>query len=359
MSPVNPDSDQLSQPVVSIIIVNWNTRDLLTNCLRSIVAETLCGYEIIVIDNASSDGSAQMIRGEFPHVHLFENNENRGFAAANNQGIQLATGRYVLLLNPDTLILDGAIDRTLAYADATPDAGVIGCRVLEAADKVQQTCFGFPHPSNLFLLHSGLNRLFPKSRLFGRAKMGWWDRQSERDVDVVSGMFMLVRRSALDQIGNMDESFFVYAEEADWCLRFQKRGWRCVFTPVASILHLDGGGKGASQARIEAHIQKQKSLLRFNRKHYGRCGWLMTKSIMMGAAMVRYLLFSPIARLKPKDTSIIEKALIARRSLSFHFVGREPVIQLSTPSVEQQRQYQFQSQDVEMSHFTSQRTEGL
>src|SRR5262245_55580058 len=154
---------------VSVIIVSWNTRDLLRGCLRSVFEQTKeASFEVFVVDNNSCDGSADIVRAEFPKVKLIENTQNRGFAAANNQAIQLRLGRYMLLLNPDTLILDDAISRCVRYADAHSDVGVVGCQVLEDEERIVT----FPTPWNEFLALSGLSRAFPRSRLFGRPKLG-------------------------------------------------------------------------------------------------------------------------------------------------------------------------------------------
>ncbi len=224
---------------VSIIIVNWNTRDILRNCLTSVYAETKdIEFEVIVIDNASTDDSPEMVVKEFPKATIIENSQNKGFAAANNQGLAIVRGRYVLLLNSDTVVLDGAITRSVTFSDAHPEAAVAGCRVLNPDKALQPTCFMFPSTLNMLLLSSYLYKLFPKSKFFGRERMTWWDRNNIREVDVVTGCFMMVRRAAIKQVGMMDEQFFMYGEETDWCYRFKQAGWKILFTPIAEIIHL-------------------------------------------------------------------------------------------------------------------------
>lgn len=309
---------------VSIIIVNWNTRDILRGCLASIFKQTSdVSFEVIVVDNASRDASVEMVRSEFPAVTLVANADNRGFAAANNQGIRLSTGRYALLLNPDTVILDAAISRCVAIADAHADVGVVGCQVLTDEHTIQRTGFAFPGPWNLFLILSGLSRKFPRSRTFGKPELGWWDRNSEQDVEVVSGMFMLVRREAIDQVGLMDESFFVYAEEADWCYRFAQAGWRRVFTPSARILHLDGGSKSSSQVNVRMFVQLQKSLLIFFRKHLGPAAWLTGKGLYIASNLVRAGAWFLSARVKG-DAQLRTRSAAAVAALRFHVLGIEP-----------------------------------
>ncbi len=278
---------------VSIIIVNWNTRDILGNCLRSIYDQTNeVEYEVVVIDNASSDDSAAMVRAEFPQVVLIENSNNLGFAAANNQGMAIAGGRYVLLLNSDTIVLDGAIQKTISYADDHQDIGVLGCQVWENEREIQKTCFAFPSAWGVILQKMGLRRLFPRSRVFGRIDYGWWDRTSPMDVDVVSGMFMLVRKYAIDQVGLMDEDYFVYAEETDWCFRFKKNGWRCVFAPVARIIHLDGGNKSTDLVKVKMCVQMQKSVLLFFKKHHSVIQYFLARLILTAYTGLRCLAFT-------------------------------------------------------------------
>ncbi|MGD8501698.1 MAG: glycosyltransferase family 2 protein, partial [Phycisphaerales bacterium] len=183
---------------VSVIIVNWNTEGLLRGCLASIYERAGdVDYEVIVVDNASTDGSVEVVKNDFQRVILIENAENRGFSKANNQGMAVAKGRYVLLLNSDTVVLDEAIAHTVRFADEHPQAGVISCRVLNPDDTVQPTCFMFPSILNMLLSSTYLYKLFPKSRFFGREQMTWWDRSDVREVDVVTGCFMLVRRKAI------------------------------------------------------------------------------------------------------------------------------------------------------------------
>ncbi len=311
-------------PDVSIIIVNWNTRDLLRGCLSSIAAETRARHEVIVVDNASRDGSAGMVREEFPDAVLIANAENRGFAAANNQGLAVARGRNLLLLNPDTVILEGAIDTMLGWLARHPNAGCAGCQVWEDAQTIQQTCFADPGPLNLAIVTLGLMRLARWLPVLGRPWYAGWDRRSEREVDVVSGMFMLVPRPVLERAGPLDEAFFVYAEEADWCRRIRAAGWRCVFTPEARILHLDGGSKSTAQIRSRMHVQMQKSHLIYARKHDGRLGYAAVKALFVSSALLRLGVFGPLRLLRPDDTARARLRL-SWAALRYHLAGREPV----------------------------------
>lgn len=235
---------------VSVIVVNWNTRDMLRACLASAFAETRAAtMEMIVVDNASADGSVEMVAREFPQAILIANSDNRGFAAANNQGLAIARGRYVLLLNSDTVVLDRAIEKTIAFADQHPDTAVTGCRVLNGDMTLQESCFMFPSLLNGFLAATYLYKVFPRSRFFGREFMTWWRRDDTREVDAVTGCYMLVNRKAIDEVGPLDDRFFLYYEETDWCYRFKARGWKNRFMPYAQIIHYGGGSAPKVTAR--------------------------------------------------------------------------------------------------------------
>jgi GT2 family glycosyltransferase len=309
---------------VSVVIVSWNTRDILRDCLHSIFQQTRkVSFEVFVIDNNSGDGSAEMVRSEFPKVKLIENKENRGFAAANNQAIRIASARYTLLLNPDTIVLDDAISRCVGYADLHTDVGVVGCQVLEDEDRISPTSFSFPTPMTVFLELSGLSRAFPRSRLFGRPEYGWWDRTTEQDVDVIAGMFMLVRREAIAQVGLLDESFFLYYEETDWCYRLSRAGWRRVFIPCARIVHLDGGRKSTSQIRIKMFVQMQKSAVIYFRKNLGVAAWAALKGIYVVSNTVRMVIWFVLS-VATNDPHTRHKSLAAKAALRYHFLGVEP-----------------------------------
>lgn len=271
---------------VSILIVNWNTRDVLHGCLKSIYEQTLgVTFEIIVVDNASTDGSAKMVRQKFPSAILIENSENRGFAAANNQGMAIAKGKYILLLNSDTIVLDNAIAKTKAFADANPKAAVVGCRVLNPDRSLQPTCLMFPSLLNMVLSTFWLHRFFPKNKFFGRAELTWWDKNDVREVDVVGGCFMLVRRDAMNQVGLMDEQFFMYSEDVDWCYRFHKAGWKVIYTPSAEIIHL--GSESSKQATTKMMLQQRGSKLLFLKKHKGYFAYALASLLTASFFLLR------------------------------------------------------------------------
>ena len=312
----------IDQPDVSIVIVNWNTKDLLRDCLRSVRDQTKAKHEIIVIDNASTDGSAAMVHAEFSDVILIANDDNRGFAGANNQGLAIATGAHVLLLNPDTIVLDGAIDTMLNWLARHPDVGCVGCQVLEGPGVIQRTCFADPSPLNQMIVELGLMRLAGRIPFFGRPWYCSWDRKSQRDVDVVSGMFMLVPRAVLERVGPLDAAFFIYAEEADWCRRIRTAGYRCVFTPEAQIIHLDGGSKSTAQIRSKMYIQMQKSHLIYARKHHGALGYAMSKGLFVLSALLRGAVFGVLGLVRPSENTRA-RVRLSRAALAYHLAGQE------------------------------------
>jgi GT2 family glycosyltransferase len=309
-------------PQVSVIIVNWNTRALLADCLRSIRAQTRARHEILVIDNGSTDGSSAMVAADFPDVLLIANRDNRGFASANNQGLAVARGENLLLLNPDTVILDHAIDKSLDWLTRHPEVGCMGCQVLEGPEAIQRTGFSDPGPLNQAIVELGLTRL-TTIPLFARPFYSTWDRRSEKAVDVVSGMFMLVPRAVYQAVGPLDPAFFIYAEEADWCRRIRKAGYTCVFAPVAQILHLDGGSKSTSQIRSRMYVQKQKSHLLYLRKHAGPLGHGFAKTVFILSALLRLALFGTLSLARPTaETKARVRLSIA--ALTFLLLRREP-----------------------------------
>lgn len=277
---------------VTVIIVNWNTKGLLYNCIKSIKENAgKIDYEIIVVDNNSSDHSPDMVAKEFPDVKLIINETNLGFAAANNKAIPLAKGRYVLLLNSDTLVKDCVIEKTVIYADENKEAAAVGCQVRVDDETVQMTCFRFPSLLNITLMVFGLSKLFKYNRFFGRELMLWWKRDSERELDVASGMYLLVRKEAIEDVGLMDEDYFFYYEETDWCYRFKQSGWKTLFYPYSSIIHVGGGGRSSAKAKIKMFVQHQKSHLIYLRKHYGPVTVLTARILLVLGYTIRTIIW--------------------------------------------------------------------
>jgi hypothetical protein len=267
-----------STPYLSIIIVSWNTVDLLRNCLHTLAASELqAGCEIIVVDNNSHDGSPKMVQREFEGVHLIANQHNHGYAYANNQGIAMSRGRYVLLLNSDTRMPTGTLSALLAFMERFPQVGVCSPRLQHPDGKPQVFAFG-NDPTPTYLLRRGLWRL-----AFRRSLHDWATPHTLK-VDWVSGACMLVRRAAIDQAGLLDEAMFMYFEDTDWCLRFRQQGWQVCYYPRVAVIHLGGQSLAQNPAARTAYYH---SLHSFYAKHYG---WLAQRWLAGALWLYRVLL---------------------------------------------------------------------
>jgi len=243
---------------VSIVIVNWNTRDLLQQCLRAIV-ETAgrIEYEIIVIDNGSTDGSVEMVRDCFPSVRLIVNSTDVGFARANNQAIQVSRGQHVLLLNSDTIVRPRALKALVRFMNMHLEVGIVGGQLLNGDGTLQPSWAKFPTVwSELMGKNIRARRIYPTR-----------DGSLAYAVDWVGGACLLIRRAAFEQVGLLDEGFFMYSEEADWCFRVKQLGWAVCYCPEAQVVHLGGQSSQHARARMKAELYRSKLL--FFYKHYG------------------------------------------------------------------------------------------
>ncbi len=280
-----------SEVTLSIIIVNWNTRDLLAGCLASIYSHPPAAtFEVIVVDNASADGSAALVQSQFPQVTLLTNANNPGFAAGNNQAITHSNGRYLLLLNPDTIVRPGALDTLLTFMDTHPAAGAAGSLLLNPDGSLQHSCHPAPTLSREWW------RLFHLDHLFALARypMEQWPQDRPREVDTIQGACLIVRREVIDQVGLLDDAYFMYSEEVDWCLRIRRAGWQLYWVPQAQVIHY--GGQSTRQVAVTMFLQLYRAKLLYFRKHDGRlAGWLY-KLILLAASLLRVLL-TPIALL--------------------------------------------------------------
>jgi GT2 family glycosyltransferase len=299
---------------VSIIIVNWNGKDLLTRCIQAVQSTVKqVAYETIVIDNASSDGSQAMVRQAFPDVILIENAENAGFASANNQGMAIAQGRYLLLLNSDAFVEDNTVDGMAAFMDAHPEAGMSGCKLLYEDRRLQPSAYQFPTLKTELYIALQLNALFPRSREFGQFAMTWWDFNDVREVEAIMGAFMLVRREAYTEVGGMDTGFFMYSEEIDWCIRFQRAGWKTLYNPAVQAVHLWGGS--SKRIREEMFIQLHRSKVQFFRKHYGAFSAGVLKGIIGFSCLLRIIPGAVLYRVLRRSSGG-EKLMLYRRLLA-------------------------------------------
>jgi GT2 family glycosyltransferase len=260
-----PPTDRKEEVDLSILIVNYNTRELLRTCLESIIAETLgINYEIVVIDNNSNDGSRELLQQKFPSVRTIYNEGNKGFAAANNQGIKIAKGRYILLLNSDTKVLAGAIQSTLKFMDAHAVSSIVGCKLLNADGSLQPSLMSFPSVWNLFTESFFLYLIFRRTKLFGGYHMTHFKYDTVCPVDVVKGAFMMIRRELFERIGLFDESYFMYTEETDFCYRAKAAGAGIFYYPSAAIIHYGGGSVKNIERLLEQYHSTQVYFLRKN-----------------------------------------------------------------------------------------------
>lgn len=250
-------------PTISIIVVSYNTREMTLACLRSVKAETRVSYELIVVDNASSDGSAEAIAAEFSDIRFMAETENHGFARANNLAARRARGEYLLLLNPDTIVRDGAIDKLLAYAETHPQARIWGGRTLYADGSLNPSSVWRRMTLwNIFCRTAGLTGAFPNSRLFNSEAYGGWDRSTEAAVDIVVGCFLLIRRTDWDALGGFDPTFVMYGEEADLCLRAETQlGARPRMTPEATIVHYGGASEKVRSDKMVRLLRAKMELI--------------------------------------------------------------------------------------------------
>ncbi|WP_289069483.1 glycosyltransferase family 2 protein [uncultured Aliiroseovarius sp.] len=252
------------RPRVSIIVISYNTREMTLECVRSVRAQTTISNEIIVLDNLSTDGSPQAIKAEFTDIKLLNEQTNHGFAKGNNIAAQHARAEYLLLLNPDTVVLDGAVDKLVAFADRTPSARIWGGRTVFADGTLNPTsCWRKMGLWTIICRSTGLTGLFPKSEWLNPEAYGGWDRATERQVDIVTGCFFLIRREDWEALGGFDETFFMYGEEADLCLRAASElGARPRVTPQATIIHYGGASEKVRSDRVVSVLRAKGELLK-------------------------------------------------------------------------------------------------
>ncbi|HVB97073.1 MAG TPA: glycosyltransferase family 2 protein [Chloroflexota bacterium] len=255
---------------LAVVVVSHNTKDLLRVCLRSLLAslarsQDVLSHELFVVDNGSHDGSPTMVADNFPTVRLIRLPENRGFAAGNNVAIRQAEARHVLLLNPDTETLGEAPARLVKYLDDHPGTGAAGGRLLNPDLTFQHSCFRFPTLPMTFLDFFPINHRLSNSRLNGRYPRAWYTQPFE--IDHPLGACLIVRSEVIQQVGPLDEGFYMYCEEVDWCLRIKQAGWKIGYTPDAEIIHV--GGASARQNVGPMFVELHRSRDRFFRKHYG------------------------------------------------------------------------------------------
>lgn len=272
------------------MIVNYNTCEITMDCLRSILSSsTSYEYEIIVVDNSSKDNSVLEIKKHFPHIQLIENDQNVGFAKANNQAMRKATGKYVLLLNSDTIVQTNTLETMLIFMENHSGVGASGCKIVLPDGSLDKACKrGFPTPSASFYYAFGFSKLFPKVPRFNQYQLGYLDPDQEYPIDCLVGAFMLVRRKAIDQVGMLDEEFFMYGEDIDWCYRIKQAGWGIYYYPRTSIVHY----KGASSRKKPYKIiyEFHRAMLLFHRKHYRHKHTMIVNGLVYAGISLKFLI---------------------------------------------------------------------
>jgi GT2 family glycosyltransferase len=275
---------------LSIVIVNYNVRDLLLNAIASLyVAIEGIDAEVIVVDNASTDGAIEAIAEAFPDVRTFPLDRNLGFGAANNIGIRAARGEYILLINPDTIVQERTLRTMMEFMEAHPDAGIAGCKILNPDGSYEPASKrGFPSPWSSFCRVFGLSRLFPKSKLFGGYNLNHLDPESTSSIDAISGCFMFCRAGVLHDLGGFDTDFFMYGEDLDICFRAKRLGWNIYYYPATSIMHLKG--ESTRRSALDALAVFYEAMEIFAEKHFRRNRpllWMIRVGIRLRRGMAR------------------------------------------------------------------------
>lgn len=283
---------------ISVLIVNWNVRDLLADCLDSLYSEPHpFSFEVWLVDNDSTDGSVAMLQQRFPQVQLIQNRENPGFARGNLQAYARSSGRYILMLNPDTLLTPGALDLLYQFLETHPEVTGAGPDLRNPDGTRQMGCYPFP------TLTRELWRLLHLDRVWahGVYPVEQWDAITPRSVDVIQGACLLLRRSALEQVGFLDPAYYIYTEEVDLCYRLNQAGWKITWLPAARVVHF--GGQSTQQAAEAMFLRLYESKILFFRKHYGPLSAWLYKLVLSLAAITR-IAFSPFLLLvKPARRS--------------------------------------------------------
>jgi GT2 family glycosyltransferase len=292
---------------LSNIIVSWNAKEYLDECLQSIEKNAPpFTFETIVVDNASTDGAPELVEKKYPQVHLIRNAENLGFAKANNIAIEQSKGKYICLINSDAVVLKDCLDLMCRYMDDHPEIGVLGPKVLNRDGSLQPTCREFPTFWKNICHAMSLNKLFPKSSFFSGYTMMNWAHDTVLEVDFLSGCFMMVRKSAIEQVGPLDDNFFFYGEDKDWCKRFWKAGWKVVYFPHAEAIHYLYGSSDKDPVKL--YIQQTKANLQYYSKHcnfISKMGFVLTNIIHQLVRVVGYSLLYLI-KSNGRETSLLK-----------------------------------------------------
>ena len=300
-------------PKVSIIIVSWNVKDYLKTCLESIQATlNRNNFEIFVVDNDSKDETVKFVKENFPQINLISNRNNVGFAKANNQAITKSHGEYVLLLNPDTVVLTDAIKRMYDFMESNAEYGAVGPKIFTDDRASVSFCAArkFPSIRTIFFSLTTLNRL---SKCFSSSAMEWWDHKDSREVDSLSGACMMVRKKAIDEIGLFDENFFMYAEDIDWCYRIKKGGWKIFYLIEAAIIHYGERSAVKKFTETENMVENFKAYFKYFKKHYGFV-YAFCYRLMLGFVMTGWNVFWAIKLLSSVESKEKIRQILARNN---------------------------------------------
>jgi GT2 family glycosyltransferase len=285
---------------LSIVIICWNDLKVIKDCLDSIYRTTrLSEFEVIISDNGSTDGSSSYIRQAYPDARVIENGENLGFGKGNNRGIQVSRGDYVLILNPDTIIHEGALDKWIEFADKHPEAGAFGCRVLNPDGSYQHPALPFPTIWRYWLGALYLRRLAYVSELFLPDTYVGWNGDTERTIDVQQGCCLLLRGDLLRRLGGFDEQFFYHYEETDLCRRVWQANYSILFTPEVSITHL--GGQSVNRFPIRFVLESYRNRYRYFYKYYGSKGVRRCRHVSLAFLRLRQVGYGLVGLVKPTD----------------------------------------------------------
>jgi GT2 family glycosyltransferase len=254
-------------PILSVVIVSWNTRKLVLDCLDSLVkCQFSVPVEVILVDNASSDNTADYIRKQFPGTRIIENNTNLGFARGNNQGLQVCSGEFIALINSDVVVSDGCLETMVNYMQQQPDVGMLGPKMILRDGSIGKSCYRFPTLWGWFCNAFSLSTVFNNSQRFGDFSMANFKYDQTVDVDILTGWFWMVRKKAIDKIGHLDTQFFMYGEDLDWPKRFHEGGWRVVFLSEAQAIHYCGASSDRAPTRF--YVEKNRANLQYFKKHH-------------------------------------------------------------------------------------------
>lgn len=275
---------------LSIIIVSYNTKELLKQTIQSVIDNAKdIKYEIFVTDNASSDGSVLMVKEDYPQVKLIESKDNLGFPKGNNVAIKKAVGKYILLLNSDTKVVGNCLQNCVRYMDSNSQIGALGCKVELPSGKLDHACKrGFPTPEASLYYLLKLNKLFPDKKKFGKYTMSYVKDDEIAAVDSLMGAFMMIPKKVVDEVGMLDEEFFMYGEDIDWCFRIKKAGYEVLYYPVEKIIHYKGSS--SKKKRAKTTYEFHRAMILFYNKHYKRDNNIFVTALIYLGVTIRMLL---------------------------------------------------------------------